>query len=171
MKTIVTITLTSIFIISNFVAQAAGFTTLSFYSSEGNAMEILMKTENTTCEYTPGYNDHVFNHYAEKTRIIQMPDYTEELVENTPMLTSVKTSDSFVAETTISEILPQLRQEEPLVESEISELNTREIFKSYKEEKIREQLSIQILAQFTKSEKEVDETLPSDNHSPEPLTK
>lgn len=170
MKTIVTITLTSIFIISNFVAQAAGFTTLSFYSSEGNAMEILMKTENTTCEYTPGYNDHVFNHYAEKTRIIQMPDYTEKLVENTPV-SSGKPATSFVAQTTISEILPQLRQEEPLVESEISELNTREIFKSYKEEKIREQLSIHILAQFTKSEKEVDETLPSDNPSPEPLTK
>ncbi|MFP4289103.1 MAG: hypothetical protein ACLFQS_07575 [Bacteroidales bacterium] len=170
MKTFVTITLTSIFIISNFVAQAAGFSTLRMYTSEGNIMEVMIKKETITCEHTPGYEDHVSNYYAEKSRIIQMPDYKEKLVEETTLST-----ENFVynlnAENKINDVLAYLRQEESLVESEIGELNTSEIFQTYQEEKIREQFSIQNLTQFTKSEKELEETLPVDFSSQEYMTK
>ena len=170
MKTFVTITLTSILVISNFVAQAAGLNTLRMHTSEGNVMEVMIKKETITCEHTPGFYDHVSNHYAEKFRIIQMPEYKEKLVEETTL-----SAENFVynlnAETKINAVLAYLRQEESLDESEIGELNTSEIFQTYQEEKIREQFSIHNLAQFTKSEKEVEETLLVDFSSQEYMTK
>ena len=158
MKTLNQITLTAAMIIMSATLSMAGsLEKFEVKLSNGQTLEIISKVEEVVEETIPGYDETIRNYRMSKFEITHLPVYIETPVEEElPMYVESKnySHDDF-----LGVLLSSINKPEEEVEDNFS-FDTKEVFAQIQKEN-RTELTNGTLAKFIKTEKEVEEDLPT----------
>jgi hypothetical protein len=158
MKTLNQITLTAAMIIMSATLSMAGsLEKFEVKLSNGQTLEIISKVEEVVEETIPGYDEIIRNHRMSKFEITHLPVYIETPVdEELPMYVESK---NYSHDDYLGILLSSINKPEEEVEDNFS-FDTKEVFAQIQKEN-RTELTNGTLAKFIKTEKEVEEDLPT----------
>ena len=158
MKTLNQITLTAAMIIMSATLSMAGsLEKFQMRLANGQVLEIISKVEEVVEETIPGYDEIIRNHRMSKFEITHLPVYTEAPVEEELPLYADNTNYSH--DDYLGVLLSSINKPEEEVEDNFS-FDTKEVFAQIQKEN-RTELTNGTLAKFIKTEKEVEEDLPT----------
>ena len=158
MKTLNQITLTAaIIIMSATLSMAGSLEKFQMRLSNGQVLEIISKVEEVVEETIPGYNEIIRNHRMSKFEITHMPVYIETPVEEE--LPVYAENANYNHDNYLGVLLSSISKPEEEVEDNFG-FDTKEVFAQIQREN-RTELTNGKLAKFIKTEKEVEEDLPT----------
>lgn len=158
MKTLNQITLSATLIIMSINLSFAGSEkTFEMRLNNGTVIQVLSKVEEAIEETIPGYDQFVNEYRQSKFEITHMPEYIEQPVEED--LPGYAEEKNYAKDDYLGVLLSSISKPEEEVEDNFS-FDTKEVFAQIQKEN-RTELTNGTLAKFIKTEKEVEEDLPT----------